>query len=186
MEVLRCPLAHNRCHNLNYYYQSFTPPVKQCSNLSSLFFRTNNLFFSLLHCLNASVFRCQAHQHTQFPPPPSPVTHLEHMAALHYEREFNKNICRSKNDTTNPNRLSLFPTSYSVDVFHVLCPTCASSLLPSGSRDKTTSSVRCLCLAYNQNVCSHNPGRPRDSRECRDPRKCTCTQEIFFANIGHV
>lgn len=31
VEVLRCSLAHNRCHNLNYYHQSFTPPVKQCS-----------------------------------------------------------------------------------------------------------------------------------------------------------
>lgn len=111
VEVLRCSLAHNRCHNLNYYHQSFTPPVKRRPDSQSYWKAT---FMHLLKHVSVKTSVTSAHC-----TPPTTPTHLEHMAALFYNREFT-NICRQTQGVTNINLFIHFPTSYSLYYFHVL------------------------------------------------------------------
>lgn len=87
MEVLRCSPTHNKCHNLNYYDQSFTPPVKHCSNTPANHNETP--------CLCSE----QITKHIFFS-----FCSVRHTAALFCDGEFN-NICHQQR--SNKHKLSV-------------------------------------------------------------------------------
>lgn len=136
MEVLRCLLAHNRCHGLNYYHQSFTPPVKPSSqaHLIILYKERLNASLSSLARSEVSVFGCQAHQHAVFFFSffffPQRNTFPTHGCTSLWKGEF-ENICRWRKRHNKPKTSSLFLSQPHIQVycFHVSHPTGASSPL---------------------------------------------------------
>lgn len=138
MEVLRCLLAHNRCHGLNYYHQSFTPPVKPSSqpHLIILYKERLNASLSTLTCSKVSVFGCQAHQQAVFfiyffsLLLPQRNTCPTHGCTSLLKGEF-ENICRWRKRRNKPKTSSLFLPQLHIQVcyFFVSHPAGASSSL---------------------------------------------------------